>query len=204
MRVLATIGAIAVVVVIAVSVYLFGGFYNVSAAVDDPDIVNWALIRVREASMDRRVDATPPIKLDDQVTIRKGARAFAEHGCVNCHGAPGVKWAKFSEGLNPGPADLKEVAGDEPAHVFWAVENGIKMTGMPSFGKAGVPDENIWQIVAFIKSLPSISETDYKAWSASMPEVAMPAATPPPPVAMPSPAQDTPPLAQNTSPPEQK
>jgi hypothetical protein len=40
---------------------------------------------------------------------------------------------------------------------------------MPSFGKAGVPDKEIWQIVAFIKKLPSISEADYKAWTAPKP-----------------------------------
>jgi hypothetical protein len=99
---------LAVVVIIAAGVYLFGGFYNVSAAVDDPDLMSWTLVHIREASINRRADATPPIKLDDPATIRQGAIEFAEHGCANCHGAPGVKWAKFSEGLNPGPPDLKE------------------------------------------------------------------------------------------------
>ncbi len=205
MRILAAIGVIAIVIVVAAGVYLFGGFYNVSAAVDDPGIVNWALVRVRDSSVARRADATPPIKLDDPDTIRKGAREFVEHGCANCHGAPGVEWAKFSEGLNPGPADLKEVAGDDPAHVFWAIKNGIKMTGMPSFEKVGVPDENIWEIVAFIKKLPGISETDYKAWTAPAPETALPTVTPPPPAAAtPSPVQGTPPPAQNTTPPAQQ
>ena len=116
-------------------------FYNVSAAVDDPDLMNWTLVQIREASINRRADATPPIKLDDPATIRQGAIEFAEHGCANCHGAPGVKWAKFSEGLNPGPPDLKELMSDEaPAHVFWVVSNGIKMTAMPSFSRAGVPE----------------------------------------------------------------
>ena len=191
MRLLAAVGVIAVVVIIATGVYFFGGFYNVSAAVDDPDLMNWTLVHIREASINRWADATPPIKLDDPATIRQGAIEFAEHGCANCHGAPGVKWAKFSEGLNPGPPDLKESTSDEaPAHVFWVVSNGIKMTAMPSFSKAGVPDEDIWEIVAFIKNLPNISEADYKAWTA-----------PPPTVATPSPAQDAPPPAQNPTPP---
>ena len=194
MRWLAAVGVIAVVVIIAAGVYFFGGFYNVSAALDDPDLMNWTLVHIREASINRRADATPPIKLDDPATIRQGAIEFAEHGCANCHGAPGVKWAKFSEGLNPGPPDLKELMSNEaPAHVFWVVSNGIKMTAMPSFSKAGVPDEDIWEIVAFIKNLPNISEADYKAWTA-----------PPPTVATPSPAQDTPPPAQNTTPPAQQ
>ena len=46
------------------------------------------------------------------------------------------------------------------------VKNGINMTGMPSFEKAGVPDKEIWTIVAFLKKLPNVSEADYKSWTA--------------------------------------
>jgi hypothetical protein len=38
---------------------------------------------------------------------------------------------------------------------------------MPSFGKAGVPDPEVWQIVAFLKKLPGVSEADYKSWTAA-------------------------------------
>jgi hypothetical protein len=95
---------------------------------------------------------------------------------VHCHGAPGVEWSKFSEGLNPGPPDLKDVVDDPPQDIFWVIKNGIKMTGMPSFGKIEVPDQEIWSIVAFVKKLPTISEDDYKAWTAAAP--AAPAAKP--------------------------
>ena len=77
---------------------------------------------------------------------------------------PGVNWAKLSEGLHPDPPDLKEVVDRRsPAQLFWVVKNGINMTGMPSFALAGAKDEEIWQIVAFLKKLPSVSEADYKA-----------------------------------------
>jgi len=49
--------------------------------------------------------------------------------------------------------------------LFWVIKNGINMTGMPSFGKIEVPDQEIWTIVAFLKKLPSVSEADYKSWS---------------------------------------
>jgi hypothetical protein len=29
-----------------------------------------------------------------------------------------------------------------------------------------VPDQEIWSIVAFLKKLPTVSEEDFKAWSA--------------------------------------
>ena len=38
--------------------------------------------------------------------------------------------------------------------------------GMPSFGAIEVPDEELWTIVAFVKKLPTVSEGDFKAWTA--------------------------------------
>jgi hypothetical protein len=38
---------------------------------------------------------------------------------------------------------------------------------MPSFGLAGTPDQDLWSIVAFIKKLPSVSDDEYKAWTAA-------------------------------------
>jgi mono/diheme cytochrome c family protein len=67
--------------------------------------------------------------------------------------------------LTPSPPDLKEIAQeDEPGEVFWVVKNGIKMTGMPSFGAIGMDSNEIWSIVAFIRKLPNTSEADFKAW----------------------------------------
>jgi mono/diheme cytochrome c family protein len=87
-------------------------------------------------------------------------------GCTNCHGGPGVEWQKFSEGLRPDPPDLKDVVPNrEPRHLFWVVKNGINMTGMPSFGATGVPDPELWSIVAFLKKLPDVKEEDFKKWA---------------------------------------
>ena len=85
---------------------------------------------------------------------------------MNCHGGPGVNWAKFSEGLRPDPPDLKELADKiPPEQLFWVIKHGINMTGMPSFGLIEVPDQEIWTIVAFVKKLPSVSDADFKAWT---------------------------------------
>ena len=102
--------------------------------------------------------------------MRAGARAFAARGCVTCHGAPGADYAKFAEGMRPDPPDLKDIVNDRPpAQLFWVVKNGIKMTGMPGFGAIGVPDQELWSIVAFLKKLPSVSEADFKTWSEAAP-----------------------------------
>ncbi len=174
MKILAAIGALAIVVAVAAAGFFLLGFYSVAGTAKDPGLVAWALVHVREASIARHANDTPPTNLADPATVQAGAREFAKYGCTNCHGGPGVKWAKFSEGLHPDPPDLKDVVNDPPAELFWVIKNGINMTGMPSFALAGVKDDDLWKIVAFLKKLPGISETDYKAWTAP------PAASPPP------------------------
>ena len=56
MRILAAIGVCGCNVVTAVgaAIFFFGGYFNVAASEPNPGIVNWALVRVRMASIDRR------------------------------------------------------------------------------------------------------------------------------------------------------
>jgi mono/diheme cytochrome c family protein len=170
LRFLWIIGLLAVPGAVFAAGFFFGGFFNVAASEDDPDIVNAALEHVRTASIARHATEKPTVSLNDPALVQAGAKAFSERGCVHCHGGPGVEWSKFSEGLNPGPPDLKDVVGDMlPQELFWVIKNGIKMTGMPSFGKIEVPDPEIWSMVAFLKKLPTVSEDDYKAWTAATP-----------------------------------
>jgi mono/diheme cytochrome c family protein len=166
MRILAAIGALGIVLAVLAGAFFFGGFYSVAGTSEDPGIVKWALTKVRSASITRHATDRAPGNLADAATVQAGARQFMERGCVNCHGAPGVEWAKFSEGMHPDPPDLKELVEERsPEQLFWVVKNGINMTGMPSFSAIGVGDDDIWKIVAFAKQLPHVSEADYKAWT---------------------------------------
>jgi len=182
MRILAVIGALAIIIGVGAAVFFFGGFYSVAGNAEDPAIVRWALIKIRTASIVRYAQDQPPASISDPASVQAGAKAFAAQGCANCHGAPGVTWAKYSEGLHPDPPDLKEVVDQiSPSQLFWVIKNGINMTGMPSFALAGAKDDEIWSIVAFLKKLPGVSEADYKAWTAP------PATAPTPPAEAPAP-----------------
>jgi hypothetical protein len=183
MRFLAFIGALAIIIAVGAAAYFFGGYYNVAASLEDPGIVKWALIRVRMASIERHATEAAPAEYDGPDKVQAGARAFLTRGCTNCHGGPGVPWAKFSEGLRPDPPDLKEIVNERtPADLFWVIKNGINMTGMPSFGAIEVPDAEIWTIVGFLKKLPSVKEADFKSWTAAP----TPAPAAPPPSAPPA------------------
>jgi mono/diheme cytochrome c family protein len=169
LKFLALLDLLAILGGIGAAAFFFGGFFNVAANHPDPDIVNWALVNVRKASIARHATDRPPTSLDEPALVRAGARAYAQSGCTNCHGGPGAEPAKFSDGLNPPPNLKKVVDVLLPQELFWVIKNGIKMTGMPSFGAEDppVPDQEIWTIVAFLKKLSSVSDEDFKALTAT-------------------------------------
>jgi mono/diheme cytochrome c family protein len=166
---LAIIGALAIIVAIPVAIFFFGGFYSVAATTSETSVTAWALARIRTASIERHVGReSPQVNFNDAAVVQTGARAYSDRGCVICHGAPGADYGKFAEGMRPEPPDLKDIVNElSPQHLFWVIKNGINMTGMPSFHLAGVPDDEIWKIVAFVKKLPSVTEDDFKGWTAA-------------------------------------
>jgi cytochrome c553 len=201
MRILTLVGALAIIVGVGAAVFFFGGYYSVAGTAEEPGIVKWALVQVRTASINRYATDVPPANISDPASVQAGAKAYSALGCANCHGAPGVNWAKFSEGLHPDPPDLKDVVDHRtPAQLFWVVKNGINMTGMPSFALAGAKDDEIWSVVAFLKKLPGVKDAEYKAWTAPPALPAPPAPPPPPPAAAPPPAAE-PPAATPPAPP---
>src|SRR4051794_15142971 len=156
MRLLALIGALAIIVAIAAAVFFFGGFFNVTATNAEPSPLSWALVKVRMASVDRHATDQPPAGYDAQPQIEAGAKAYMARGCTNCHGAPGVEWQKFSEGLRPDPPVLKDVVPNRlPRHPLWVVKNGINLTGPPPFGAAGGPDPGLGALRAVPKNPPA-------------------------------------------------
>jgi mono/diheme cytochrome c family protein len=167
MKILAAIGIVALVLLFAAAVLSLGGFYNVAATRPDPAAVDGLLLRIREASISRHAVTRSPIALDDAATIAAGARAFAVRRCADCHGGPGVPRAKYAEGLRPAPPDLKQTAPlREPRELFWIIRNGINRTAMPGFAAAQMPDAEIWTIVAFLKKLPTVTDAEYRTWTA--------------------------------------
>lgn len=86
--------------------------------------------------------------------------------CERCHGAPGVKPNEVGRSIVPEPPDLEEAAGEwSEAELFWIIKHGIKMTGVPGWGKIDGDDE-LWNVVAFVKALPDASAERYRALTA--------------------------------------
>jgi mono/diheme cytochrome c family protein len=94
---------------------------------------------------------------NDAAAVADGLHHYREM-CVQCHGGPGVKSEEFAAGLDPPPPDLGEEAKDwTDGELFWIIKHGIRMTGMPAFGKSH-SDDDIWKIVAFVRQLDQLTD----------------------------------------------
>jgi mono/diheme cytochrome c family protein len=164
-RILITIIVVFILAVLGGILFIYSGSYNVAATSKDSGILHWILETTREESIDRRADdVIPPeeSKLSNPQTLRVGFEHYNEM-CIVCHGAPGIEPGEAREGLNPKPPLLAKTAKDIPTReLFWVIKHGIKMTGMPAWGPTH-SDDKIWAMVAFVKTLPTLTPAQYKA-----------------------------------------
>jgi mono/diheme cytochrome c family protein len=78
--------------------------------------------------------ATNPIA--DSPEVQREARLhFADH-CAICHGNDGSGNTMIGTGLYPKPPDLRgeETQKLSDGDIFWIIENGVRLTGMPALG----------------------------------------------------------------------
>lgn len=160
--VLLTLAVGAACVLLVAGLFVWSGIYNVGANVPHWKVTLLLLEAVRERSIEVRSESIVPPPLGDAKLAEAGLPIFHET-CRLCHGAPGVERDPFAKGMYPLPPSLikgevQEEATD--AEIFWVIKNGLKMTGMPSFGSTH-SDDQIWSILALVRQLPKVSPDDY-------------------------------------------
>ncbi len=97
----------------------------------------------------------PPAPTDMQASIEEGDKLFGTD-CSECHGNSGRKPTDAGRWMYPRSADLgsAEVQAYSDRELFWIVKNGIRLSGMPAFGRVE-SDEHIWDLVRFVRTLPA-------------------------------------------------
>ncbi len=144
--------------------FVYSGRYNIAATVQHTEPVYRLLDYVMRRSVKLRTGSAQPPDLADAQRIRNGFRLYRAK-CLQCHGAPGIAPQDFALGMTPAPANLVATAREWPAaEIFWVARYGIKMSGMPAW-QYRLSEREIWDVVAFVKALPTLSPTDYERWN---------------------------------------
>lgn len=152
--------------------YLLGGFTGLSALIfyelksEDGDSMSqhgtssaletWAAHKSLNASIAREAPAGPnPQPLSDG-NLLAGIKAY-ESNCMVCHGAADGKASNIALGLyQEAPQLAKDGVEDDPdGKIYWKIKHGIRLTGMPSFGKT-LQDADVWRLTLFLKHMDSL------------------------------------------------
>ncbi|SEL19377.1 c-type cytochrome [Nitrosovibrio tenuis] len=151
--------------ILGIAVFIYSGIFNIAA--DDPHwpVTFKILNTVRDSSVQARSGALTPPDLNIDTRIKLGAGNY-DAMCTNCHLGPGMEESELSLGLYPKPPSWRKIGKVDPREAFWAIKHGIKMSGMPAWGKS-MGDGDIWNIVAFLQRLPHLTPDNYRELVAS-------------------------------------
>jgi cytochrome c oxidase cbb3-type subunit 3 len=86
----------------------------------------------------------------NNVALSEGRQLFVRYNCYGCHGGHG------GGGMGPSLRDPAWIYGDSDALVFDSIAQG-RAHGMPAWGTK-IPQDQIWKLTAYIKSMGSSSE----------------------------------------------
>jgi mono/diheme cytochrome c family protein/ketosteroid isomerase-like protein len=140
---------------------VYFGLFNVAADEPHGEMVRQLLETVRQRSVTARANDIQVPPLDDPALVAEGAGHYSEM-CSGCHLAPGVADSEIREGLYPQPPNLSQRSNLSPAEMFWTIKHGIKMSAMPAWGTTH-DNQAIWNIVAFVQKLPTMTPEQYLA-----------------------------------------
>jgi thiosulfate dehydrogenase len=174
-------------VLLPLGVYLYfaGGSAPVATTDSDIPFETFLAHKALNARIKKDMPKNVPIQ-PNEANYLAGADLYKQH-CAVCHGVPLTPKSATATGMYPRPPLLfegKGVTDDEPGESYWKISNGIRLSGMPGFGKS-LSETQMWQLallVANADKLPPSAKAALVAPSgAGTPAASIPLPTPAPP-----------------------
>jgi mono/diheme cytochrome c family protein len=85
---------------------------------------------------------------------------FAYH-CATCHANDGSGDTMFGKCMYPKPPNMRiaETQNKSDGELYYTIENGVRLSGMPAFGEEQSPgrDADTWKRVLFLRHLPTLT-----------------------------------------------
>jgi mono/diheme cytochrome c family protein len=110
-----------------------------------------------------RNEENPWKDLDNAANRKEAREHWADH-CAFCHGNDGSGNTDTGKNMYPKPPDMRLAATQNltDGELYYIIENGVRLTGMPAWGDARFidQDDDTWKIVLFIRHLPNLTPED--------------------------------------------
>jgi mono/diheme cytochrome c family protein len=153
-------GALTVIVVaLAAGGVFVMGARGFSARERPSALEQWIARRARSMSAPTdardRVDSVP-----NSPEVLAEARAHWADHCAGCHANNGSGDTEMGKRMYPPAPDMRQAETQQmtDGELFFIIQNGIRMTGMPAWGGGSSHDEqDSWKLVRFIRHLPQVT-----------------------------------------------
>jgi mono/diheme cytochrome c family protein len=98
-----------------------------------------------------------------EVTAANGMAHWADH-CAVCHANNGSGNTAIGRNLYPKSPDMRLSRTQQltDGELYYIIQNGVRLTGMPAWGSSGDGDHNedSWGLVLFIRHLPRLTREE--------------------------------------------
>ena len=103
-----------------------------------------------------------PVPFTEEVWA-EGRAHFADH-CAMCHANDGSGQTAIGRNLYPKCPDMRSADTQDltDGELYFIIENGIRLTGMPAWGSGGDDDSDSWKLVHFIRHLRELTPEQLK------------------------------------------
>jgi mono/diheme cytochrome c family protein len=144
-------GIIVGILLIVVAVYFFlskGGLPMDAGGAKSLPMERLLARAALAGSMGKAAQEQAPVAADE-TNLLAGARLYQTRGCAGCHGR--IDDANSGSGKNFYPKaphllpPSKGVTDDEVGETHWVVKNGIRFSGMPTYGTR-LNETELWQV----------------------------------------------------------
>lgn len=163
LRIVATILVIlGVLIVIGVMRFSF-------TALPQPGVLETRVANLAKGCFIKRASGhgIPQPPRDKETSIEIGSAEYGSN-CSVCHATNGRSQGTPGQWMYPRASDLtsKRVQSYSDQELYWIVQNGIRYTGMPAFGRVETPD-HIWGLVNYVRTLANDSGKDNSSASST-------------------------------------
>jgi cytochrome c1 len=164
MKILAgSIIALAVLIIAGLYVYVERGYMSFRADQSPSAFETKYAMNAVDASARRNAPKiTNPVPVTD-VSLRESIKLYKEN-CASCHGDPAAPRRVLGQSFYPPAPQFMTDMPDMPANEnFYIIKHGIRMTGMPAWGKL-LSDDQIWQLTTFLSEMEKLPPSINQEW----------------------------------------
>jgi mono/diheme cytochrome c family protein len=154
--------ALAVLILLALGAVAAGAFVfrgGITARIAPTRLEETIARKLRRAGIPKDARDLRNPEPSSQEALAEGRAHFADH-CAICHANDGSGRTEMGRNLFPPAPDLRLNGTQEltDGELFYIIENGIRLTGMPAWGDGSEQSKReTWHLVAFLRHVPRLT-----------------------------------------------